>query len=78
VAEMSPLGKFIMLVLRNGSKGAAALLVLFAGILIYQKRTPEGHFAMSRQDWSFLGVLLVLLCLAIYLVREISKEIEKH
>ncbi len=75
MSEMSPLAKFLMLILKNGSMGAAALLVLFAGILIYQKITPDGHLAMTTQDWSFLSVLVALLLLALYLVRAITKEI---
>ncbi len=74
---MSPLAKFLMLILRNGSKGAAGLLVLFAGILIYQKITPDGHLVMSQQDWGFLSVLLAMLFLAVYLVRSIGKELNR-
>ena len=75
MSEMSQLAKFLMHILRNGSIGAAALLVLFAGISIYQKITPEGQLVMTRQDWSFLGVLAAMLFLALYLVRAITKEI---
>jgi hypothetical protein len=74
---MSPLAKFLMSILRHGSIGAGALLVLFAGILIYQKITPDGHLAMTKQDWSFLGVLVALFLLAMYLVQAIAKEIGK-
>ena len=74
--EMSPLAKLLMQILRSGSIGAAALLALFAAILIYQKITPDGHLAMTRQDWSFLGVLAALMLLAVYLVRAIAKEIK--
>ncbi len=78
MSEMSPLAKFLLHILRNGSIGSAALLVLFAGISIYQKITPGGHLAMTRQDWSFLAVLGTLLFLALYLVRAIAKEIRDH
>jgi membrane protein DedA with SNARE-associated domain len=77
MSQMSPLAKFLMLILRNGSIGAVVLLVLFAGILFYQKITPDGHLAMTRQDWSFLGVLVALFLLAVYLVKAIAKEINK-
>jgi hypothetical protein len=63
-----------MNILRNGSIGAAALLILFAAILIFQKITPDGHLAMAREDWGFLGVLAIMLALAIYLIRAIAKE----
>ncbi len=75
MSEMSPLAKILLHILRSGSLGAAALLVLFAGISVYQKITPDGQLVMTRQDWSFLGVLAVLLLLALYLVRAIAKEI---
>jgi hypothetical protein len=78
MSEMSPLAKFLMHILRNGSIGAAALLLLFAGISVYQKITPDGHLAMTRQDWSFLGVLAALFILAIYLVRSIAAEINRN
>ncbi len=75
MSEMSPLAKILLHILRSGSLGAAALLVLFAGISVYQNITPDGQLVMTRQDWSFLGVLAVLLLLALYLVRAIAKEI---
>lgn len=77
MSEMAPLAKLLMLILRNGSIGAAALLFLFAGISIYQNITPDGQLVMTREDWSFLGVLAALLLLALYLVRAIRKEIER-
>jgi hypothetical protein len=74
---MSPLAQFLMVILRNGSMGAAALLLLFAGIEIYKNITPDGHLVMTSQDWRFLGVLAALILLAIYIVRSIAKEIKK-
>ena len=76
MSEMSPLAKFLMNILRNGSIGAAALVILFAGISVYQKITPDGHLDMNRQDWTFIAVLGAMLALAIYLVRSIGKEID--
>jgi hypothetical protein len=74
---MSPLAQFLMIILRNGSFGAAALLLLFVGIEIFKHITPEGHLVMTRQDWSFIAVLGVLIFLAFYLVRSISKELSR-
>ena len=75
MSDMSPLAKILLHILRSGSMGAAALLVLFAGISVYQKITPDGQLVMARQDWGFLGVLAVILLLALYLIRAIAKEI---
>jgi hypothetical protein len=74
--KMSPLAQFLVRILRTGSYVAAVLLVFFGGILLWQRHLPDGSFNMSRQDWSFLGVLAVLALLAIYLVRAIGKELK--
>ncbi len=73
--QMSPLARILIRVLRTGSYAAAVLLVVFGGILLWQRYTPDGGFNMSRQDWSFLGILALLALLAIYLVRAIGREL---
>ncbi len=75
--QMSPLGSFLMRILRSGVWGASALLLLFAGILIYQRLTPEGSVVFQKGDIGFLGVLAVMMALAIYLVCGIKKEMEQ-
>jgi hypothetical protein len=73
MAEMSPLGRILMMILHRGSWVSAALIVAFAGILLYQRKTPDG-FAFKQGDMAFFIVLGVLLLLAVYLVRAIRKE----
>ena len=75
--RMSPLGAVLLSILRWGSCGAAALLVLFAGILLYQRRTSSGAIELQQGDLAFLGVLGALLILAVYLVRGIASELRK-
>lgn len=75
MAEMSPLAKVLMTILQKGSWAAAALILSFAGILLYQRFTPEG-FVFQKGDFGFLGLLAVMLLVAVYLVRGIKKEIE--
>jgi hypothetical protein len=77
MAQMSPLAKFLMLILRNGSIGSVCLIGLFMAIFLYQKISPDGHLVMVKQDWGFLGVLVALMLLAIYLVRSIANEIKR-
>jgi membrane protein DedA with SNARE-associated domain len=77
MSHMSPLARILMRVLRSGSWGAALLLVAFAGIVLWQRWTPEGGLDLSRQDYAFLGVLAALLALAVYLVRAIRKELDR-
>jgi hypothetical protein len=76
MAEMSPLAKVLMTILQKGSWFAGGLIVLFAGILLFQRYTPDG-FVFQKGDFGFLGLLAVMLCVAIYLVRGIKKEIGK-
>lgn len=73
MAEMSPLARVLMMILHRGTWVAGALIVLFASILLFQRYTPTG-FVFQQGDIAFLVILAVLLALAIYLVRGISKE----
>lgn len=75
--KMSPLAQVLMGILRKGAWGAAALILLFAVILIFQRITPDGSVQFQDGDIGFLGVLAALLLLAIYLVRGIRKEMER-
>jgi membrane protein DedA with SNARE-associated domain len=75
--KMSPLAHVLVSVLGKATWVAAALLILFGGILLFQRLTPEGTLALQDGDLGFLGVLAGLLLLAIYIVRGIKREIEK-
>ena len=76
MAEMSPLAIMLMSILRKGTIATLGLLVLFAGIFLWQKHTPEG-FVLNRQDWGFLGVLAAMALVAVYLTNAIAKEIKR-
>ncbi len=78
MSEMSPLAKLLMGILRNGSLAALVLLVVFAGILVWQRTSPDGTLLLTRQDYGFLAVVGLLVLLAVYLVRAIGKEIKDH
>jgi hypothetical protein len=75
--KMSPLAHVLMGVLRKGAWIAAGMIMLFAGILVYQRMTPEGSVKFQDGDIGFLAVLAVMLALAVYLVRGIGKEMER-
>jgi hypothetical protein len=77
MAEMSPLARVLMGILEKGSWVAGGLLALFAGILLWQRYTPDG-FVWQQGDKGFLGLLGVLFLMAIYLVRSIAKEIRNN
>jgi hypothetical protein len=75
MAEMSPLAKVLMTILQKGAWIAGGLIVLFAGILLSQRYTPDG-FVFQKGDFGFLGLLAAMLLVVVYLVRGIKKEIE--
>jgi hypothetical protein len=66
-----------MVVLRNGSIGAAALMALFIGINLWQHITPDKQLVIEGNDRGFLGVMVVLLAFSLYLVWSIGKELKK-
>lgn len=76
MAEMSPLARILMSILQKGTWVAGGLLALFAGILLWQRYTPEG-FVWQQGDKGFLGLLVVLFVFAIYLVRSFKKEMDR-
>ncbi len=76
MAEMSPLARVLMGILQKGSWVAGGLLGLFAGILLWQRYTPEG-FAWQQGDKGFLILLVALFLFAVYLIRSFKKELEK-
>jgi hypothetical protein len=75
MAEMSPLLRVLMGVLHKGSWAAGVLLAIFAGILLWQRWTPDG-LVLKQGDTGFLTVLGVLFLLALYLIRSIGKEMD--
>ncbi len=77
MSENSPVGKLILVVLRNGSIGAAALMALFIGINLWQHITPDRQLLIEGNDRGFLGVMIVLLLFSLYLVWSIGKELKK-
>jgi hypothetical protein len=74
MAEMSPLARILMGILQKGTWVAGFLLALFAGILLWQRYTPDG-FIWQQGDKGFLGLLAALFLLALYLLRSFKKEL---
>ncbi len=77
MAEMSPLARLMMGILQKGACVSAALVALFAGVLVWQRYTPTG-FAWQQGDKGFLILLGVLLVFAVYLIRSIGKEVDSN
>jgi hypothetical protein len=77
MSENSPVGRLILVILHRGSIGAAALMVLFIGINLWQHITPDKQLVIEGNDRGFLGVMIVLLAFSLYLVWSIGKELKK-
>lgn len=77
MAEMSSLAKILLIMLRGGSWFAGVLLLGFIGIILWQRMTPDGSLDLRRGDITFLAVVVFLVGLAVYLVRAITREIDK-
>ncbi len=75
--ELSPLGRLLLKIMRFGTIAAAFLLVAFLGLTLWQKTRLGGLEALSRQDYSFMGILVLMLVGALWLYRAIGREM-KH
>jgi hypothetical protein len=74
MSDMSPLGRLILRAMRAGALFAAGCILLFTGILIWQKWLSQSAVA-SKGDFVFLGVLAFLFVGALWLARSVSKEL---
>jgi sterol desaturase/sphingolipid hydroxylase (fatty acid hydroxylase superfamily) len=74
MSNISPLQLVLLKVLRNATLGAVFLLIIFLAITIWQQSKPSGFDQFTRQDWSFTGLLVVMLLCALWLYRAIGRE----
>lgn len=75
MSQMSPLLLLILKIIRIGMLGTAGLMLLFSGLALWQKQRTVGLEALTRQDYTFIGVLLLLCLAALWMARSISREI---
>lgn len=72
---MSPLARFLLVVLRFGVRAAAVLLVLFMAIEIGKRWQAESLGALAGPDLAFLAILAGLIAGALWLSRAIGREL---
>jgi peptidoglycan/LPS O-acetylase OafA/YrhL len=70
MSEISPLGAMLLRILRLVTLGAAALLLLFLAISIWQ------GFHASKPDYGFDAILAVMLFGALWLYRSMGRELK--
>jgi hypothetical protein len=76
MTDMSPLGRFLLRLLRTGALLAVALLAIFFGLALWQAYVPGQGFVLTRQDYWFLGIIAGLGFFALYLVRAMGRELD--
>ncbi len=74
MSDISPLQHVLLKVLRSATLGAAFLLIIFLAITIWKQTRATGIEQFTRQDWSFIGLLAVMLLCALWLYRAIGRE----
>lgn len=71
---MSPLARLILTVMRYTALAAAAFVAWVIGLQVW---THWGGVPWSRQDVSFMVVLVLLLAGALWLARSVASELRK-
>ncbi len=71
----SPLGRFLMRVLRIGTWGASGFLALAILAILWQRHVPGQGFVFQPADKPFFVVAGIMLALALWISRAISREL---
>lgn len=74
MADMSPLGRFVLRLMRAGSLASAVFLVLVMAVEVWKL----WRFGEAVQNAGFLAVLAVMLVGFLWLARSISRELARH
>jgi hypothetical protein len=77
MGDMSPLGKLVLTVMLWGVRFAAGAIAVILAIVVWQKFLSAEAGEATRQDYTFLGILVVLLVAAVWFARSVGREIGK-
>ncbi|MGE3876652.1 MAG: hypothetical protein AB7F74_27160 [Parvibaculaceae bacterium] len=72
---MSPLGRFILVVMLWGVRFAALALAAIFALVVWQKGFSAAAAGMTRQDYAVLAVLAALFLAALWFARAVKKEL---
>lgn len=75
---MSPLAALILRVMRGAALASAGFMVLVIGIELWKRWRFGGFEVMSRQDVTFMAVLVLMLLGSLWLARAIGRELARH
>ncbi len=77
MSHMSPLMLVILKALRIIVLGISALMAVFLGLALWQRTQAAGLESLTRQDYTFMAVLLAILLAGLWLARSIKREISR-
>lgn len=77
MGDMSPLGRLILTVMLWGVRFAAGAIAVILAILVWQKWLSAAAGEVTRQDYTFLAILMALLIAALWFARSVGKELGK-
>lgn len=75
MSQMSPLLVLLLKVIRVGMLGMSGLMLVFLGLGLWHKQRTVGLEALSRQDYTFFGILVVLGVAGLWMARAVTREI---
>ena len=77
MGDMSPLGKLILTLMLWGVRFAAGAIAAITAIFLWQKWLSPAAGEISRQDWTFLAILLGLFIAALWFARSLGRELRQ-
>lgn len=76
MADMSPLGRLILRAMRAGSIASAGFVVMVILLETWKHWRFGGFGEMSRPDYIFMAVLVLMLLCFLWLIRSIGRELQ--
>jgi hypothetical protein len=74
---MSPLSKLILIAMLWGTRFSAAAFAAVLMIELLRRWLAGSPVSITRQDYSFLVVLVLLLAAALWFARSLARELRK-
>jgi hypothetical protein len=74
---MSPLGRFILIVMLWGVRFTALAVAAAFALVIWQKQLSADAPGLIRQDAVFLAILAVVFVAALWFSRAIAREVQR-
>jgi hypothetical protein len=77
MSDMSLLGRLVLIAMLWGLRFAALAFAAIFAIVVWQKWISAAGADITRQDYIFLAILVVLLIGALLFARSVTRELNK-